>query len=102
MIKWTILDGWTFLGLKGGFWILVVPLVGLIIFAEWCKKDKSKGKLNDIDDFIGAKEIEKLPIYTFEFKINNEEKWKIGQVLKRMNYENIDDLIKNMIYEYLK
>lgn len=102
MIKWTILNEWTFLGLKGGFWILVVPLVSLITFAEWCKKDKSKGKLNDIDDFIGAKEIEKLPIYTFEFKVNNEEKWQIGQVLKRMNYENIDDLIKNMIYEYLK
>ena len=59
-------------------------------------------QFNDIDDFIDDKEIEELPIYTFEFKINNEEKWTIGQVLKRMNYENIDDLIKNMIYEYLK
>ena len=38
-------------------------------------------------------------MYTFEFKVNNEEKWKIGQVLKRMSYENIDDLVKNIIYE---
>lgn len=101
MIKWTILDGWTFLGLKGGFWILVVPLVGLIIFAEWCKKDKSKGKLNDIDDFIDDKKIEELPMYTFEFKVNNEEKWKIGQVLKRMNYATVDDLVRNVLNDIL-
>lgn len=54
---------------------------------------------NNSDDFIDDKEIEELPMYTFEFKVNNEEKWKIGQVLKRMSYENIDDLVKNIIYE---
>ena len=91
MIKWEWLDGWTFLHLKGGFWLLVVPLVALIIFAEYCKKDNSTGRLNDISDFIDSVEIEELPIYTFE--------WKIGQVLKRMEYENIDDLVKNIIYE---
>ena len=99
MIKWAVLDGWTFLGLKGGFWLLVVPFIALIIFAEWCRDDKEKGKLNDLEDFIEPIEIEELPIYTFEFKVNQEEKWKIGQVLKRMDYDNIDDLVKNIIYE---
>lgn len=99
MIKWAWLNGWTFLHLKGGFWFIVVPLTAFIIFSEWCKEDKSKGKLNALDDFIEEKEIEELPIYTFEFKVNSEEKWKIGQVLKRMNYENIDDLVKNIVYE---
>ena len=99
MIKWSWLDGWTFIGLKGGFWLLVLPFIALIIFAEWCKKDKFASRLNDISDFIEPVEIEELPIYTFEFKVNQEEKWKIGQVLKRMEYENIDDLVKNIIYE---
>ena len=102
MIKWSWLDGWTFLHLKGGFWLLVVPLVALIIFAEYCKKDNSTGRLNDISDFIDPVEIEELPIYTFEFKVNQEEKWKIGQVLKRMEYKNIDDLVKNIVYEFMK
>lgn len=101
MIKWAWIDGWTFLGLKGGFWIFVVPLVALMVFAELCKNDKEKGKLKDINDFMDAKEIEELPLYTFEFKVNKEEKWKIGQVLKRMNYDNIDDLVKNIIYEHI-
>ena len=99
MIKWSWLDGWTFLELKGGFWLLVVPIAAFIVFVEYYKKNKSKGRLNDLEDFIDPGEIEELPLYTFEFKVNSEEKWKIGQVLKRMEYKNIDDLIKNIIYE---
>ncbi len=102
MIKWAWLDGWTFLHLKGGFWIITVPLVIFWIYVEWCNKDKLKGNLNSIDDFIEPVEIEELPIYTFEFKVNQEEKWKIGQVLKRMDYKNIDDLVKNIVYDFLK
>lgn len=90
-----LLEDFKFLGFNGGFWFLAVPLVLLIVQAEKSKSEKDK--LNAAEDFIYPEDIEELPLYSFEFKINNNEKWQISQVLKRMNYDTIDDLVRNVI-----
>lgn len=86
-----------FLGFYGGFWFLTVPLVILMVYVE--KNKSEKDKLNASEDFIDPKDIEELPLYSIEFKVNSAEKWQIGQVLKRMDYNTIDDLIKSLLSE---
>jgi hypothetical protein len=92
-----LIEDFKFLGFTGGFWFLSVPIITLVICAEKSKCEKDK--LNAAEDFDDVEDVEELPLHSIEFKVNNTEKWKIGQVLKRMNYENIDDLVKNIIYE---
>lgn len=91
-----LISDFKFLGFYGGFWFLSVPLITLVICAEKskCKKDK----LNASEDFMD-KDIEEFPLHSIEFKVNNTEKWQIGQVLKRMDYNTIDDLIKSLLSE---
>ena len=90
-----LLEDFKFLGLRGGFWFLTIPLVLLIVQVEKSKSEKYN--LNAAEDFISPEDIEELPLYSFEFKINNNEKWQISQVLKRMNYDTVDDLVRNVI-----
>ncbi|MDU5720750.1 MAG: hypothetical protein E6Z74_10015 [Clostridium perfringens] len=93
-----LISDFKFLGFYGGFWFLSVPLITLVICAEKskCKKDK----LNAAEDFYDIEDVEELPLHSIEFKVNNTEKWQIGQVLKRMDYNTIDDLIKSLLNEH--
>ena len=90
-----LLEDFKFLGFHGGFWFLTIPLILLIVQAEKSKSEKDK--LNYAGDFMDPEDVEEIPLYSFEFKVNNNEKWQIGQVLKRMNYDTVDDLIRNVI-----
>lgn len=92
-----LIEDFKFLGFTGGFWFLSVPLIILIVKAEKSKSEKDK--LNATEDFDDVEDVEELPLHSIEFKVNNTEKWQIGQVLKRMDYNTIDDLIKSLLSE---
>lgn len=94
-----LISDFKFLGFYGGFWFLSVPLITLVICAEKSKSEKDK--INAAEDFIEVEEIEELPLYSMEFKVNTNEKWQIGQVLKRMNYATVDDLVRNVLNDIL-
>ncbi len=92
-----LINDFKFLGFYGGFWFLSVPLITLVICAEKSKCEKDK--LNAAEDFDDVEDVEELPLHSIEFKVNSTEKWQIGQVLKRMDYNTIDDLIKSLLSE---
>ncbi|OFS21551.1 hypothetical protein [Clostridium sp. HMSC19A10] len=92
-----LISDFKFLGFYGGFWFLSVPLITLVICAEKSKSEKDK--INAAEDFDDVEDVEELPLHSIEFKVNNTEKWQIGQVLKRMDYNTIDDLIKSLLSE---
>lgn len=94
--------GWSFLGLNGGFWFMGFPLLALWISSDWYIKVRDKNCINTLEDFGAVKDIDELELYTMEFKVNKEEKWKIGQVLKRAEYNSVDELIRNSLYEVCK
>lgn len=94
-----LIEDFKFLGFTGGFWFLSVPLIILIVKVEKSKSEKDK--INAAEDFIEVEEIEELPLYSMEFKVNTNEKWQIGQVLKRMNYATVDDLVRNVLNDIL-
>ncbi|GEQ22446.1 hypothetical protein CBU02nite_29520 [Clostridium butyricum] len=94
-----LINDFKFLGFYGGFWFLSVPLITLVICAEKSKCEKDK--LNIAEDFNDIDDIEELPLHSIEFKVNNTEKWQIGQVLKRMDYNTIDDLIKSLLSDIM-
>lgn len=94
-----LINDFKFLGFYGGFWFLSVPLITLVICAEKSKCEKDK--LNIAEDFNDIDDIEELPLHSIEFKVNNTEKWQIGQVLKRMNYATVDDLVRNVLNDIL-
>jgi len=94
-----LINDFKFLGFYGGFWFLSVPLITLVICAEKSKCEKDK--LNVAEDFNDIDDIEELPLHSIEFKVNNTEKWQIGQVLKRMNYDTVDDLVRNVLNDIL-
>jgi hypothetical protein len=93
-----LIEDFKFLGFTGGFWFLSVPIITLVICAEKSKCEKDK--LNAAEDFDDVEDVEELPLHSIEFKVNNTEKWQIGQVLKRMDYNTIDDLIKSLLNEH--
>lgn len=94
-----LINDFKFLEFYGGFWFLSVPLITLVICAEKSKCEKDK--LNIAEDFNDIDDIEELPLHSIEFKVNNTEKWQIGQVLKRMNYATVDDLVRNVLNDIL-
>ena len=94
-----LISDFKFLGFYGGFWFLSVPLITLVICAKKSKCEKDK--LNAVEDFGDAEDVEELPLHSIEFKVNNTEKWQIGQVLKRMDYNTIDDLIKSLLSDIM-
>ena len=91
------MNNWSFLGLNSGFWLFGLPLAAVWIASELYAKDKDS--LNELEDFA---DIEELELYKIEFKVSKEEKWKIGQVLKRAEYNNVDELIRNSLHEIIK
>ena len=94
-----LINDFKFLGFYGGFWFLSVPLITLVICAEKSKCEKDK--LNAAEDFNEIEDVEELPLHSIDFKVNNTEKWQIGQVLKRMNYATVDDLVRNVLNDIL-
>jgi len=99
MIHW--LTKWSFLHLNSGFWLIGLPLIIIWISSDWYIKVREKG-LNALEDFGDIEDIEESALYTMEFKVNKEEKWKIGQVLKRAKYNTVDELIRSSLYEMIK
>lgn len=94
-----LIEDFKFLGFTGGFWFLSVPLIILIVKVEKSKSEKDK--INAAEDFDDVEDVEELPLHSIEFKVNNTEKWQIGQVLKRMNYATVDDLVRNVLNDIL-
>lgn len=94
-----LINEFKFLGFTGGFWFLTVPLILLIVQAEKSKSEKDK--LNAAEDFMDSEDVEEIPLYSFEFKVNSSEKWQIGQVLKRSEYNSIDELVRTMIHDLI-
>lgn len=94
MIIWYYLDQCTFLGLKIGFWIMAIPFILLYICSNRYTNKRKANSLNNLEDF----EIEQqFPLYRIEFRVNSVEQWQIGQIIKRSGYDNIDDLVRDII-----
>ena len=83
-----LIEDFKFLGLRGGFWFITIPLLIFIINIE----TKEKDKLNAAEDFA-----DEIPVHSLEFKVNAMEKWQIGQTLKRLQYKSIDDMVQDII-----
>ena len=96
------MNNWSFLGLNSGFWLFGLPLAAVWIASELYAKDKEKNSLNELEDFLEYKDIVELELYPLEFKVSKEEKWKIGQVLKRAEYKTVDELVRNSLHEIIK
>lgn len=92
----------SFLGLNYGFWLFTFPLAIIWISSHFYLKEKDKNTLRTLEDFGILEDLEESELFKIEFKINKEEKWKIGQVLKRSKYNNVDELIRNSLYEMIK
>ncbi|EKQ56403.1 MULTISPECIES: hypothetical protein [unclassified Clostridium] len=91
-----------FLGLNGGFWFIALPLASVWISSNLYLKDRDKNCLNALGDFGVIEDIEESELFRMEFKVSKEEKWKIGQVLKRSKYNNVDELVRNSLYEVIE
>ncbi|WP_271814130.1 hypothetical protein [Clostridium beijerinckii] len=98
----TNLFTYSFLGLNYGFWFFAFPLTVIWISSHLYLKEKDKNTLRTLEDFGILEDLEESELFKIEFKINKEEKWKIGQVLKRSKYDTVDELIRNSLYEMIK
>jgi len=97
-----LFTGWSFLHLNGGFWFIGLPLMFIWISSDWYIKVRDKNCLNTLEDFGALIDSEESELYRMEFKVNKDEKCKIGQVLKRAEYNSVDELIRNSLYEMIK
>ena len=93
---------YSFLGLNGGFWFIALPIAAIWISSHLYIKERDKNCLNALEDFGVLEDIDESELYRMEFKISKEEKWKIGQVLKRAEYNTVDELVRNSLYEMIK
>lgn len=93
---------YSFMGLNGGFWFVALPFSVIWISSHLYLKNKERNTLRTLEDFGILEDLEESELFKIEFKINKEEKWKIGQVLKRSKYNTIDELIRNSLYEIIK
>lgn len=91
-----------FLGLNGGFWFIALPISAIWLSSHLYLKEKEKNTLRTLEDFGVIEDLDESQLFKIEFKINKEEKWKIGQVLKRSKYNNVDELVRNTLYEMIK
>lgn len=99
MINWFRYE---FLCLNGGFWFIALPLAAIWISSHFYLKERDKNTLRTLEDFGVIEDIEETELCRIEFKISKEEKWKIGQVLKRAEYNTVDELVRNTLYEIIK
>lgn len=93
---------YTFLGLNGGFWFIALPLSAIWISSHFYLKERDENTLRTLEDFGVIEGVEETELCRIEFKINKEEKWKIGQVLKRAECNTVDELVKSSLYEMIK
>lgn len=96
------ITGWSFLHLNGGFWFIGIPIIIIWISSDWYIKVRDKDCLNALEDFGVLEDADESELYRMEFKISKEEKWKIGQVLKRAEYNTVDELVRNSLHEIIK
>lgn len=96
------MNNWSFLWLNSGFWIIGFPIAITWISSHFYLKERDKNCLNALEDFEPIEDIKNIELYRMEFKVSKEEKWKIGQVLKRSKYDNVDELVRNSLYEMIK
>lgn len=90
------------LGLNGGFWFIAFPLAMIWICSHFYLKERDRNCLNALEDFGVEEDIEESELVRMEFKVSKEEKWKIGQVLRRADYNTIDELVRNSLYQMIK
>jgi hypothetical protein len=96
------MNSWSLLGLNGGFWFIGIPIIIMWISSDWYIKVRDKNCINTLEDFGDLGDIDELELHRMEFKVSKEEKWKIGQVLKRAEYKTVDELVRNSLYEMIK
>lgn len=78
----------TLLGLKGGFWLVGLPLTIAIIYLEVYTYKKQKKEQKDTAD---------LPIENIIVNLSKEEKWMLENIIKRSKSGNLDLYIKDII-----
>ncbi|BBK76852.1 hypothetical protein [Clostridium butyricum] len=78
----------TFLGLKGGFWLIGLPLTIAMIYLEVYTYKKQKKAEKDTAD---------LPVENIIVNLSKEEKWMLENIIKRSKSENLDLYIKDII-----
>ena len=78
----------TFLGLKGGFWLIGLPLTIAMIYLEVYNYKKQKKVEKDTAD---------LPVENIIVNLSKEEKWMLENIIKRSKSGNLDLYIKDII-----
>ncbi|KHD14338.1 hypothetical protein [Clostridium butyricum] len=78
----------TLLGLKGGFWLVGLPLTIAMIYLEVYNYKKQKKEEKDTTD---------LPVENIIVNLTKEEKWMLENIIKRSKSENLDLYIKDII-----
>ncbi|WP_394900209.1 hypothetical protein [Clostridium butyricum] len=78
----------TLLGLKGGFWLVGLPLTIAMIYLEVYNYKKQKKAENDTAD---------LPVENIIVNLSKEEKWMLENIIKRSKSENLDLYIKDIL-----
>lgn len=78
----------TLLGLKGGFWLVGLPLTIAMIYLEVYNYKKQKKEEKDTTD---------LPVENIIVNLTKEEKWMLENIIKRSNSGNLDLYIKDII-----
>lgn len=78
----------TLLGLKGGFWLVGLPLTIAMIYLEVYNYKKQKKAEKDTAD---------LPVENIIVNLTKEEKWMLENIIKRSKSGNLDLYIKDII-----
>ena len=78
----------TLLGLKGGFWLVGLPLTIAMIYLEVYNYKKQKKEEKDTTD---------LPVVNIFLNLTKVEKWMLENIIKRSKSENLDLYIKDII-----
>ncbi|MFR8044543.1 hypothetical protein [Clostridium butyricum] len=73
-----------FLGLKGGFWLIGLPLAISMIYLEVYKYKKQKKEIEEVED---------LPLENIIIKLSKDEKWMLDNLIKRSNSKDLGDYI---------
>lgn len=82
-LNWLINQS-TFLGLKGGFWFIALPIIVVWIYSEYYLYKRNKKKDDDL-------ELENIII-----NLSREEKWMLDSLLKSSNLD-LDSYIRKIL-----
>ena len=78
----------TLLGLKGGFWLIGLPLALLMIYSEVYNYKKQKKEQEESED---------LPVENIIINLSKEEKWMLDNLIKRSSANDLSDYINKNI-----